>query len=136
MTALINELAAQPGEDEIVLVLDDYHLVDAQQVHASLAFLLEHLPPGLRLVLAGRSDPPLPLARLRARGQLTELRAPDMRFTPEEAAALLRRGDRSRPARGRGGGAGGPHRRVGGGPAAGRPVAARARRSRRVRGGV
>ena len=68
MTALINELAAQPGEDETMLVLDDYHLVDAQPVHASLAFLLEHLPPGLRLVLASRSDPPLPLPRLRAGG--------------------------------------------------------------------
>ena len=90
VTALINELAAQPGEDEIVLVLDDYHLVDARQVHASLAFLLEHLPPGLHLVLASRSDPPLPLARLRARGQLAELRTDDLRFTAEEAAALLR----------------------------------------------
>ena len=90
MTALINELAAQPGEDEMVLVLDDYHLIDAQQVHASLAFLLEHLPPGLHLVLASRSDPPLPLARLRAGGQLAELRAGDLRFTAEEAAALLR----------------------------------------------
>ena len=68
VTALINELAAQSGENEVVLVLDDYHLVGARQVHASLAFLLEHLPPGLCLVLASRSDPPLPLARLRARG--------------------------------------------------------------------
>src|SRR6266699_209922 len=92
VTALINELAAQPGEDEIVLVLDDYHLVDAQQVHASLAFLLEHLPPGLRLVVASRSDPPLPLARLRAGGQLAELRAGELRFTAEEAAVLLREG--------------------------------------------
>jgi len=90
VTALINELAALPGENEIVLVLDDYHLVDAPQVHASLAFLLEHLPPGLHLVLASRSDPPLPLARLRARGQLAELRTDDLRFTTEEAAALLR----------------------------------------------
>jgi LuxR family maltose regulon positive regulatory protein len=90
VTALINELAAQPGENEVVLVLDDYHLVDARPVHASLAFLLEHLPPGLHLVLASRSDPPLPLARLRARGQLAELRADDLRFTAEEAAALLR----------------------------------------------
>ena len=90
VTALINELAAQPGEDEVMLVLDDYHLVDAQPVHASLAFLLEHLPPGLRLVLASRSDPPLPLARLRAGGQLAELRAGELRFTAEEAAALLR----------------------------------------------
>ena len=90
VTALINELTARLGENEIVLVLDDYHLVDARQVHASLAFLLEHLPPGLHLVLASRSDPPLPLARLRARGQLTELRTDDLRFTAEEAAALLR----------------------------------------------
>ena len=86
VTALINELAAQPGEDETMLVLDDYHLVDAQPVHASLAFLLEHLPPGLRLVLASRSDPPLPLPRLRAGGQLAELRAGELRFTAEEAA--------------------------------------------------
>jgi len=90
VTALINELAAHPGESEIVLVLDDYHLVSAPQVHASLGFLLDHLPPGLQLVLASRSDPPLPLARLRARGQLAELRADDLRFTAEEAAALLR----------------------------------------------
>jgi LuxR family transcriptional regulator, maltose regulon positive regulatory protein len=90
VTALINELAAQSGENAIVLVLDDYHLINARQVHASLAFLLEHLPPGLHLVLASRSDPPLPLARLRARGQLAELRTDDLRFTAEEAAALLR----------------------------------------------
>ena len=90
VTALINELAAQPGENEIVLVLDDYHLIDARQVHASLTFLLEHLPPGLHPVLASRSDPPLPLTRLRARGQLAELRTDDLRFTAEEAAALLR----------------------------------------------
>ena len=91
VTALINELAAaQAAEDEVVLVLDDYHLVDSQPVHGSLLFLAEHLPPGLRLVLASRSDPPLPLARLRARGQLAELRAAELRFTAEEAAALLR----------------------------------------------
>ena len=90
VTALINELAAWPGEDEVVLVLDDYHLIDAQPVHVSLGFLLEHLPPGLHLVLASRADPPLPLARLRAGGQLAELRAADLLFTAEEAAALLR----------------------------------------------
>jgi LuxR family maltose regulon positive regulatory protein len=90
VTAIINELAAQPAESAIVLVLDDYHLVDAAPVHASLAFLLEHLPPGLHLVLASRSDPPLPLARLRAGGQLSELRTSDLRFTAEEASALLR----------------------------------------------
>ena len=89
VTALINELAAQPGAGEVALVLDDYHLIDSQPVHASVEFLLEHRPPGLRLVLASRSDPPLPLARRRARGQLAEVRAADLRFTTEEAAALL-----------------------------------------------
>jgi LuxR family maltose regulon positive regulatory protein len=88
VSALINELAAQP--DRVLLVLDDYHLIQAHQVHAALEFLLEHLPPGLQLVVASRSDPPLPLARLRARGRLAELRERDLRFTPEEAAALLR----------------------------------------------
>src|SRR6266487_5419369 len=89
VTALINELAAQPGDGE-VLVLDDYHLIDSQPVHRSLMFLLEHLPPGLRLVLASRADPPLPLplARLRARGQLAELRAGELRFSADEAASL------------------------------------------------
>jgi ATP/maltotriose-dependent transcriptional regulator MalT len=85
--ALINELAT--GQDPILFVLDDYHLIEARQVHASLGFLLEHRPLGLRLVLSSRADPPLPLARLRARGQLTELRALDMRFTLEETAALF-----------------------------------------------
>jgi len=90
VTALINELAAAPGDGEVLLVLDDYHLIDAQQVHEPLVFLLEHLPPGVHLVLASRSDPPLPLARLRARGQLLELRAADLRFSSHEAAVLLR----------------------------------------------
>jgi LuxR family maltose regulon positive regulatory protein len=89
VTALINELAAQPGRNEVLLVLDDYHLVDDGAVHESVAFLLENLPPGLLLVVCGRADPPLPLARLRARGQLAELRAAELRFTTEEAAALL-----------------------------------------------
>ena len=90
VTALINELAADPGPDEVLLVLDDYHLIDSEPVHESVAFLLENLPPGLRVVVSGRADPPLPLARLRARGQLAELRAADLRFTTDEAAALLR----------------------------------------------
>src|SRR5690242_11516384 len=88
VTALVNELA-DPGPDEVLLVLDDYHLVDSGPVHESVAFLLENLPPGLRMVVSGRADPPLPLPRLRARGQLAELRAADLRFTPQEAAALL-----------------------------------------------
>src|SRR5215469_9127607 len=89
VTALINELAADPGPDQLLLVLDDYHLVDSGPVHESVAFLLENLPPSLRVVVSGRADPPLPLARLRARGQLAELRAADLRFTDEEATALL-----------------------------------------------
>jgi hypothetical protein len=71
-TAVINELS-RPGQGEIALVLDDYHLIQAQAVHDSVAFLLDRLPPGLRLLLTSRADPPLPLARLRARGQLAEL---------------------------------------------------------------
>jgi LuxR family maltose regulon positive regulatory protein len=86
--ALVNELAG--GPDEVVLILDDYHLIDAPPVHQSLAFLLEHLPTQAHLVVASRADPPLPLARLRASGQLAELRAADLRVTPDEAAALLR----------------------------------------------
>ena len=86
---LINELAARPAAGPALLVLDDYHCVGTEQVHAELAFLIGHLPPGLRVVLSTRSDPPLPLSRLRARGELAELRAADLRFTAEEAAALL-----------------------------------------------
>jgi LuxR family transcriptional regulator, maltose regulon positive regulatory protein len=87
VTTLVNELAGVA--EEAVLVLDDYHLIRAPQVHQSLEFLLAHLPACLRLVVASRADPPLPLARLRARGQLAELREGDMRFSPQEAAALL-----------------------------------------------
>ncbi len=89
VTALINELAAQPNADDVLLVLDDYHLIGSQPVHASLRFLLEHRPAGLQVALSSRADPPLALARLRARGQLAELRAADLRFTEDEAAALL-----------------------------------------------
>src|SRR5215471_2414674 len=88
-TAVINELSA-PGEAGVALILDDYHLVQAPPVHDSVTFLLDRLPPGLRLVLSSRADPPLPLARLRARGQLAELRAADLRFTLAETAAFLR----------------------------------------------
>ena len=90
VTALINELAAQPAGDQLLLILDDYHMIETPAVHASIGFLLEHLPHGLHLVLASRADPPLGLAGLRTRGQLTELRAAELRFTVEEAAALLR----------------------------------------------
>jgi LuxR family maltose regulon positive regulatory protein len=84
---LLNELASSASP--AILVLDDYHMVENQECHLSFAFLVEHLPPTLQLVLSTRSDPPLPLARLRARDQLRELHATDLRFTEEEAAAFL-----------------------------------------------
>ncbi len=87
MTALLNEIAAIP--DTFILVLDDYHVIDAKPANDALTFLLEHLPPHMHLVITTREDPNLPLARLRVRGQLTELRAADLRFTPAEAAAFL-----------------------------------------------
>ncbi|HST64341.1 MAG TPA: LuxR C-terminal-related transcriptional regulator [Mycobacteriales bacterium] len=87
LTGLVNDLDAAPGE--ILLVLDDYHLVESPAVQDGIAFLVEHAPPGLHLVLATRTDPPLPLARLRARGELVEVRAADLRFTPAEAADFL-----------------------------------------------
>lgn len=87
LTPLINELAAWP--DLCVLVLDDYHLIETPAIHTTLTFLLEHWPPSLHLILSTRSDPPLPLARWRGRGQLTEIRADDLRFTPDETAAFL-----------------------------------------------
>ncbi|HAJ37921.1 MAG TPA: LuxR family transcriptional regulator [Chloroflexi bacterium] len=87
LTALVNELAALPTP--ALLVLDDYHVIEAAPVGDALAFLIEHLPPSLHLAIATREDPPLPLARLRARGQLTEVRAADLRFTVDEAAAFL-----------------------------------------------
>ncbi len=87
LTTLINELAVTP--QDIILVLDDYHLIEIQPIHAALTFLLDHLPRQLHLVIASRSDPALPLARLRARGELTDLRAGDLRFTPDEAATFL-----------------------------------------------
>ncbi|HEY1622445.1 MAG TPA: LuxR C-terminal-related transcriptional regulator [Streptosporangiaceae bacterium] len=87
VSVLSNELAGRDGE--VVLVLDDYHVIDSSDLHRSLVFLLDHLPGVLRIVLVSRSDPPLPLARLRARGQLAEVRAADLRFTVAEAAGLL-----------------------------------------------
>ncbi len=90
VTALLNELAGPgAGAAPLVLLLDDYQVIADGAVHASVAFLLDHLPAGLRLVIAGRADPDLPLARLRARGQLAELRAADLRFTAAETGAFL-----------------------------------------------
>jgi LuxR family maltose regulon positive regulatory protein len=87
LTLLINEITSIP--QEFALVLDDYHVIKDQSIHDALAFLLDHLPPQMHLVVASRTDPPLPLARLRAQGQLTELRAADLRFTPDESVAFL-----------------------------------------------
>jgi LuxR family transcriptional regulator, maltose regulon positive regulatory protein len=87
LATLLNDLSTVG--DDVVLVLDDYHVLDAREVHESMAFLLEHLPPHAHLVIAGRADPPLPLARMRARGELVEVRAADLRFTPDETASYL-----------------------------------------------
>ena len=87
LTVLLNEITTIP--DNFALILDDYHVIEVQPVDDALTFLLEHLPPQMHLVIATREDPNLPLARLRAQSQLTELRASDLRFTPVEAAEFL-----------------------------------------------
>jgi LuxR family transcriptional regulator, maltose regulon positive regulatory protein len=91
LTALLNEIATGPNiPDNFGLVLDDYHVIDSKAVSEALAFLLEHLPARMHVVIITREDPGLPLARFRARDQLTELRAGDLRFTPAEAAGFLK----------------------------------------------
>ena len=95
LATLLNDLSALPND--VVLVLDDYHVIDAPDVHEGMSFLLEHLPPQVHVVMTTRADPPLPLARLRARGELVEIRAADLRFTPEEATGVPQRGDGSEP---------------------------------------
>ncbi|HRQ42660.1 MAG TPA: LuxR C-terminal-related transcriptional regulator [Chloroflexota bacterium] len=87
LTALINEITAFP--DGFAIVLDDYHVIDSQPIHEALKFLLEHQPANMHLVITTRIDPSLPLSRLRARDQLTELRANDLRFTVDETAIFL-----------------------------------------------
>ena len=89
VTTLVNALA--DGSTGVVLVLDDYHVIETELVHDSLLLFLEHVPPEVSVVVAARADPSIPLARRRASGRLTELRATDLRFTDEEAAILLRR---------------------------------------------
>ena len=84
---LLNEISTI--SHNFVLVLDDYHLIDTQPIHAAITFLLGHLPPQMHVAIASRADPPLPLSRLRGRGELAELRDSDLRFTPDEAAAFL-----------------------------------------------
>src|SRR5436309_2590424 len=87
LTSLLNALIQLPTET--VLVLDDYHLIEADSIHDALTYLVEHLPANVHLVIASRSDPLLPLARLRVRNALTELRAANLRFTAEETTAFL-----------------------------------------------
>lgn len=88
LTSLINDLAT--FSTDIVLTLDDYHSIASPIIHDALAFLLDHLPPNTHLVIASREDPPLPLARLRARDQLIELRNADLRFTSDEASTFFK----------------------------------------------
>jgi ATP/maltotriose-dependent transcriptional regulator MalT len=90
LTALLNEVTTTAVS--VTLVLDDYHVIDSRSIDAALAFLLSHLPSQIRLVVSTREDPRLPLARLRAQGQLTELRSAELRFTSTEAAEFLNRG--------------------------------------------
>ena len=87
LTALVNELSSIP--QKFILVLDDYHVIDSSPIDKSVTFLLDHLPPQMHLAIATREDPSLPLARLRAKGQLTELRVADLRFLPAESAGFL-----------------------------------------------
>ena len=87
LTTLINDLCGLSGD--VILVLDDYHVIEAPEVHDGVVFLLEHLPPQLQVVIASRADPPFSLARWRGDGELTEIRAADLRFTPEESATYL-----------------------------------------------
>lgn len=87
VASLINEIAT--ANTNIIFVLDDYHVIQNQSIHATLSFLLNYSPPQLHVIMTSRADPPLPLARLRARGQMIEIRADDLRFRPDEAAAFL-----------------------------------------------
>ena len=88
ITQLINQLADRDGEP-ITLVLDDYHLITEESIHSTITYLLDHIPPSFQLILATREEPPLPLARYRARGQLREFHAQDLRFTLEETKLFL-----------------------------------------------
>src|SRR6185295_7855476 len=87
LAGVVNELSVYAGQ--VTLVLDDYHLADGVDVAAGMTFLVDHMPPQLRLVISTRADPVLPLSRLRARGELVEVRASDLRFSGDEVAAYL-----------------------------------------------
>ncbi|WP_411375729.1 LuxR C-terminal-related transcriptional regulator [Arthrobacter sp. MPF02] len=87
LATVLNDLQLIP--DDLFVVLDDYHLIEVSEIQDSVLFFLEHLPPHVHVIIAGRTDPPLPLARFRARGELVEIRAQELRFTPGEAATYL-----------------------------------------------
>jgi LuxR family maltose regulon positive regulatory protein len=87
LTLLINEIDSL--KYQTILVLDDYHLITSQSIHEALGFILDHLPPNMHLILIGRVDPPISISRLRGQGQLDEIRANDLRFTPSEAEVFL-----------------------------------------------
>ncbi len=87
LSTLINDITAFP--DTFAMVLDDYHMIESKPIDQALTFLLEHLPPNMHLIIATREDPSLPLARLRVRDQLNELRSTDLRFSPSEAAEFM-----------------------------------------------
>jgi LuxR family maltose regulon positive regulatory protein len=108
LTAFVNELVRagrQRPDSHWLLVLDDYHAIEAPEVHEAMTFLLDHMPDHLHLLLATRPDPPLPLSRLRSRGQLTEERAADLRVAPAEARGFLNEVMGPAPHRGRRAGA-------------------------------
>lgn len=87
LTRLISEIERLPGKS--IIVLDDYHLIDSKSVHDIINFLIEYLPPTIHLVISGRTDPPLPLSRLRVQGGVNEVRTSNLRFSKKEAAAFL-----------------------------------------------
>lgn len=87
MISLVNEIAAMP--DEIYLVLDDHHVIESREIDQALSFMLDKMPPSLRLIITTREDPNFPLAKLRAKGQLSEIRVSDLRFRPNEAGSFL-----------------------------------------------
>ncbi len=88
LTALINDLQGTKGD--VAIILDDYHLIETQQIHDGIVYLIEHQPAQVHLVIAARADPPLPLARFRGKGTMLEIRTDDLRFTQDDAAGLLR----------------------------------------------
>ena len=88
LTSLINDISSD--DCELIMVLDDYYLIESEAIHKAVSFFIDHLPPQLHLVISGRSDPPLPLANLRAKGLLSELRASDLRFTKQETSEFIK----------------------------------------------